>query len=395
MKKIELKNWLKQNWGITVVVGVILIICIVVWHGNDFIIGKLGECGDLLYSIAKPVCLMLTVILGYPLLKRKLVDGYITKQFDIIHEANRAVRKKCLELREKYQAKNERHPITKSGLSAILKDVKELNEIAVDANQYVFQYSYLIYKSMSNFYDKVEGKEDGELEDLKVEELYYWIYRHIMQVYIYSRSIGDLPHSTPKGGKLLIDRLDEFVVDNDYFEIENLDTNAMFDHRSALLVTFQEINSSSLDKKWRLLYSSCFEAAPFASPFARIFYAGSFYIPPILSKTISPWFELKLVLVGYRRQTGTTLTGKKTSFCDAIYVNFSSRYTLVDISKLTVEEVAQFTDSYLKQPFDTNGAHIVEQNEEFIVLRFSEDNISEYYIKQAKRLQDKLYEENS
>ena len=48
---------------------------------------------DYLNLLVPPIGVILGLILGYPLLKRKLVDGYITRQFEIVHENNRVLKR--------------------------------------------------------------------------------------------------------------------------------------------------------------------------------------------------------------------------------------------------------------------------------------------------------------
>ena len=101
----KIQDWCKRNWWILILICIILIAVVLVWFEIEDGITKLKELGELANVLLTPICLILGLVLGYPLLKRKLVDGYITKQFEIIHEANRAVRKQCLTLRDKYAVK--------------------------------------------------------------------------------------------------------------------------------------------------------------------------------------------------------------------------------------------------------------------------------------------------
>ena len=82
-----MKEWLKQHWWIIVLVFILLLSIIVIFSCNQEQISRFERLGDLLSKLITPVCVVLGLILGYPLLKRKLLDGYISKQFEIIYHS--------------------------------------------------------------------------------------------------------------------------------------------------------------------------------------------------------------------------------------------------------------------------------------------------------------------
>ena len=117
----KMKEWLKQYWWIIVLVFILLLSIIVIFSCNQEQISRFERLGELLSKLITPVCVVLGLILGYQLLKRKLLDGYISKQFEIIYNANRKVRNQCLQLREKYSPKMNSHDLTRDDLIEALK----------------------------------------------------------------------------------------------------------------------------------------------------------------------------------------------------------------------------------------------------------------------------------
>lgn len=105
--KENLKIWCHLNWWlITIVIVILITIISTLTDTND----KLNEWAESLTKLLTPTSIILGLILGYPLLKKKLTESYIAKQFDIMDNANRAVRTKCIELQDKYsQAKRSNH----------------------------------------------------------------------------------------------------------------------------------------------------------------------------------------------------------------------------------------------------------------------------------------------
>lgn len=98
-KKItEILNY----WWIIILALILFISSWLVFQGNQEHIAKLEKFGELFSTLITPVCIVLGLILGYPLLKRKLLDNYISRQFEIIYNANRKVRNQSLKLRYKY-----------------------------------------------------------------------------------------------------------------------------------------------------------------------------------------------------------------------------------------------------------------------------------------------------
>lgn len=149
-------KWCQRNWWIILLIGTVMVAILCVWLGTNSLIAKLETAGSLANTLLKPICLILGLILGYPLLKKKLVDGYITKQFEIIHDANREVRKRCLTLRDKYTPKMISNPLSYADILEAMEDMKKLNELAMDANDMAYKYSYLIYNTLVCFEEKAK-----------------------------------------------------------------------------------------------------------------------------------------------------------------------------------------------------------------------------------------------
>ena len=162
IKSDHLEKWCKTNWWI------ILLISIVVFSFIFSIIGKndiLDNWAKTLTNILTPTSIILGLVLGYPLLKKKLTESYIAKQFDIMDNANRAVRSKCIQLQDKYIHDYRSSDVTIEYITEAKNDILELRQLAIDATPDVYRYINLIYQALMNM------------------EKYYNIYRESMHFY--------------------------------------------------------------------------------------------------------------------------------------------------------------------------------------------------------------------
>ncbi len=280
-KKIKLiaKNW----WLVLILIFVIYFIVVSLVNNselNRITNAFLGYC-DKMFT---PLGVILGLILGYPILKKKLVDSYITKQFKIIHDNNRIVRKECLRLKEKYPVKYISKPLNHKFIEEIINDVKKLSELAIDANPDSYKYSYLLYKSLYTFGDQTtNGTPNNFDENYYCETISTFVFNHVEQIYLYSKSIGFLPkNNVIREKSILSSKLNKYVTENKYYQVDGIDYSLKYKKASALLVTFFSININCLMANNGLLFQSCYKPVPSPSPFARIMYSQNLYMPLIL-----------------------------------------------------------------------------------------------------------------
>ena len=390
-KLSKIQDWCKRNWWILILVCITLIAVVLVWFEIENGITKLKELGELANVLLTPICLMLGLVLGYPLLKRKLVDGYITKQFEIIHEANRAVRKQCLTLRDKYAVKYISHTLSHEDVVEALEDMRHLNELAMDANNSVYQYSYLVYNALVKFEENTRNDEtSGGMAITYKETLHTWLHNHIIRIHQFARSIGYIPQMNISEQKVLVDRIDRYVTNNTYYEIGNLDKSIFYEHNSALLVIFATINNRCLDGNDWILRKCCFEAAPSPCPYARLMYNHSIYIPPVITgEKMLNIFETNLYLVGFQRKCSTQFgSNDKTYYYECMYANIS-HFGFCSTVK-SVEDIAKYKDSYLDTGFNMDSISKLEKYGEMIRFCITEEAAAKNYYDNAKRLRDKL-----
>ena len=95
-------NFVKLNWWWLLLTSLIVLCTIVFFTPYS---DKLVQWAKILTDVITPFSLFLGIILGYPLLKKKIMEQYVMKQFEMRDTANREVRHKVIELLDKYPVK--------------------------------------------------------------------------------------------------------------------------------------------------------------------------------------------------------------------------------------------------------------------------------------------------
>lgn len=361
--------------------------------GNNNDIQKMKNIGEIFSQIITPLCALLGIVLGYPLLKKKLVDGYITKQFEIIHSTNRNVRKKCQDLRQKYRPKYISTPLTKEYIDEAVEDIKTLMEIAIDASPNAYAYTTIINDALYYAQEECKNGIPAYNNMSYCESLATWLHYQLGQIQKYSSSIGVVPTNEIQKRQILNDRIDAFVTDNYYYEIEDMTTKPTVAHNSAMLVVFFSLNNQYLSKDDFMLMEACFKAAPTPCAFARMMYNRCIYIPLTLKgEPIMGIIPKELILVGFKRRHVAQIRSGATSVnyvCTYANISECSYCNTIKIENL----ISDFTDSYLEIPNCLKELKSFSKHGETIQLSITEEEAMRNYEAVASKLQDKLKSE--
>ncbi|MDE6267084.1 MAG: hypothetical protein K2M07_07035 [Muribaculaceae bacterium] len=145
IKSENFTKWCKINWWILLLMSIVVFSLIFSIFGKNHIIDNWTKT---LTNILTPTSIILGLVLGYPLLKKKLTESYIAKQFDIMYNANRVVRAKCILLQDKYIHGYRSSEVTIEYITEAKKDILELRQLAIDAIHDVYRYINLIYRTL-------------------------------------------------------------------------------------------------------------------------------------------------------------------------------------------------------------------------------------------------------
>ena len=93
-------NWFKVYWWIFILILTLLIATVVIFTPWYVYINQWAE---ILTKLLTPISILLGIVLGYPLIKKKLTEKHITKQFEIMDSSNRDVRNIVIKLLDEYK----------------------------------------------------------------------------------------------------------------------------------------------------------------------------------------------------------------------------------------------------------------------------------------------------
>lgn len=199
----------KSVYIILTICVIIIILLFVISILNCEIINRITkDFLEYLNLIVTPLCLIAGLIIGYPLLRKKLVENYVSKQFDIMHEANRLLRKKCLQIIGKYPENNIPTNLNKQYIESCILEIKDLSHLAFDSNPEAHRYSILLLNSLEELYQHYPENQNNHYYK---ETLDSFINRHAKQIYNYAKSLGTTFDVTIKRKKRLIEKLDKLV----------------------------------------------------------------------------------------------------------------------------------------------------------------------------------------
>lgn len=383
-------KWCKTNWWIVLLVLIVIVSVLFTFIGHN---DKINQFSETLTKILTPISIILGLVLGYPLLKKKLTESYIAKQFDIMDNANRVVRTKCIQLQDKYIHGYRSSDVTIEYITEAKNDILELRQLAIDASPDVYRYINLVYRTLMEM-EKYYSIYGESMHFYYKEELSTWLNEQLHEIYDYSRTIGVLPSGATRSRKRLNNRLSKFVSDNSFIEIEDLNRTIDYFHNSSMLVIFYAKNNTLFSKDHLYWLKSCYKAAPSPSPYARLMYNSCIYIPLILkSKTKLLLHYAELYLIGYTRMTSGSFDGRKEeTYYICTYANLSN-VSFVEGTIHNLDSLKEYDDGYLNIELLLDDLTKFGKHKEFIQFRILEESAVSRYNEVAYRLQSKLKEE--
>lgn len=378
-------NYIKNNWWWILLLLVILV-CTILFF-TPFREG-LVLWAKLLTDVLTPFSILLGIILGYPLLKKKLMEQYVIKQFEIRDTSNRNVRHEVIKLLDAYPIKYPSRTLTLEYIKSAQNQISTLRNTALDSHTDVYRYVNLIYKTLKNLADTYSHYTDGTFPHYNFEEnLSRWLHNQLQEVYDYSKSIGIFPTGETVVKPKLNKTLSPFVTNNTVAEIRDIVHTIEYKQNEAMLVLFFGTSNDSLSGENVEIYKAAFEAAPSPCPFARLLLNSSIYIPLILKSNEKFWFDYgTLFLVGYRRKKSTALNGEESIYYECIYANLSIM-GFVNTSLTDIDSLNEFNDGYLDIPVNFGNFYDFQNwGHEIISMKITLHNAQQEFNKVKDKL---------
>ena len=387
-----MKKWIKDNWWWSLLI-VILFICVVLVLWCPSYIEKTKTIIQLYSEFISPTAIVLGLVLGYPLLKRKLIDGHITKQFEIINEANRKVRNEALRLKAKYPIRQDFTPLSKEYLTSVYEDVRSLNELSLDGNPILYKYTELMRRALYLYieeYDKHIGErgvvqDNGSAYIINCDTIMAWMQHHLVTIYNYARSMQEVPTGNTKKCQYEKGDVSKYLTENTFYEVESLDPSISYYYNSQYLMKYQENNNKSLsDRDW-LFFKYCYSSVRTTKAMARMMYKDRVYLPLVLSRGTGEIFNETLCLVGYKKSDVINLSTWQT--IDS-YVCFYASIGVLDNTSIIKksEDLNGFIDTYIGRGFDMTMYEVIDSKHRMIQVEMRIDKAKKNYKIVKKKL---------
>ena len=402
-------KWLKNKWDIvkikaktiklwipiiTLLIVALILCIIIVYCGNPSHIEKARSIIQLYSEFLSPTAIVLGLVLGYPLLKRKLVDEHITKQFEIINEANRKVKNEALRLKVKYPIDGDSTSLSKEYLISVYEDVRSLNELSFDANSVLYKYTELMRRALHLYikeYDNHIGEkgivqEGNSMYIINRDTLKAWMQYHLVTIFEYARTMQEVPTESPKKRQYEEGDVSRFLTENTFYEIESLDPTISYYYNSQYIMKYQENNNKSLSSKrdW-LFFKYCYSSVKTTKAMARMMYKNKIYIPLVLRKVFNEVLKETLCLVGYNESGEVNpSTGQTVD----TYVCFYASIDVLDSTSNIKEpkDLDGFVDPYIERSFDMSMFEIKDSKHHMIRVEIQQDKAKENYKLVEKKL---------
>lgn len=387
---------LRKNWLLSLTM-LLLSVTVAIYFGGYS--SKFIEICEVIVKILTPFSIIIGIVLGYPLLKRKLAEKYVTKQFDLMINSNNTVRRKCLDLMGKYQIKKGSKILEPSYINDALNDVIDLRHDAIDANPEVYKYVDLLFRSIQKINESYSHYKEKDFPQFIYQETFsFWLNSQFNAVFDCSKYVGVIPTGETSIRPRLNVRLSKYVSENKVCVFNGLDTSINHFHTSALLVTFYGVNNRCLSEYCDIIFGACYEAVPSPSPLARLLFNSEIYFPPILltpTKLLTDYG--KLCLVGFKRKIKTKFGNENTftkSYYVLIYTNISD-ISFVYGTIHNIDDIKEYKDGYLGCSFSIEDVYDFQKSGEYISFCIDTDKLSAYYKAVESELKKKFITENA
>ena len=374
-------NWFKVYWWIFILILIFLIATVAIftpWHVY------INQWAEILTKLLTPISILMGLVLGYPLIKKKLTEKHIIKQFEIMDNANRDVRNKVIKLLDEYKVECRSNSLTLEYINEALAKITNLKYTAIDAAPDVYRYTNLIYKTLFNLFKIYSRYQDADAlpHHNYQENLSTWLHNQLNKIFDYSKTIGVIPSGEVIHKKKVNKFLSKYVTHNKVVEIKDVTPNIEYFHSEAMLVLFFGTSVNSLFADNIEIHKAAFEAAPSPCPFARLLLNNSIYFPLVLKSKEKLWIEYgELALIGYKKKKSTNTNSETKDYYECVYANISN-ISFVRSTINNLENLNKYIDGYINKEANLNCFYDFKNHgHEIISIKISHQDAQENFVK--------------
>jgi hypothetical protein len=344
-----------------------------------------------LKEIVTIIGLIVGICLGYPFLRKQLIDNQVKQFIDDIQISNKEIKVSCQKLIDKYISRTYlTEEITIPDIQSTYDEMDELHSVALNATREVTTFVFLFKRTVQNF---LRVYDSTNVPYRIYTDKYYSLYIKILQeISFFSTKIISVPKSAKTVNLKYINReIEKFLDKGNFRKFKYFEQGV--DHRAAspLLLSFY---SNIFNIGNSLFVKSAFKVFNSPVPVVRLLYLYKIYFPPILKKTEKSLFIYEvLYLVGFSASTRYSEDGEK-QIITLLYCNISDMVNFTDsITKEVLE--TKFIDDYI----NSNGVEIKKAikvefgSKEDIKIEFEKNYLHELFNKNRKRIRNKMLSE--
>jgi len=288
---------------------------------------------------------LLTLLLTYPMLKKKLIENHLSKSLGDIQNANKVFIRQATELIDELIPHSyKRDWIEGKEISYLNDRVKHISIIAQEANQDSNTIIFFLKSTLSIIQNRYSFQKHGRIS---ISEIVNLIIEILHECIFLSTQVAPIPKSTQMIKSNLINKKIEKFVSHSQFEKYRYFNQGIIHskHSAHLLLFYSKVQSCS-----RIIVRSAFQVSKSINPILNFLFLNDFYAPPILKmepkQTLfdSPCL---LYLIDFKINNNLSVTESRiTKRVELIYTNPIDNFHFTE--NLQQETfIKEFKDEYL------------------------------------------------
>ena len=330
---------------------------------------------------------VITIIITYPILKKKLLENHISNALNDIQTANKKLISKSTELIDEFVPLTYTNEwVNQKEMKYLAEVITDLQKVSMNANKDSNTIIILLKFTLRNTVKHYDNSKHGIIS---TREIFGIIISVLEQVIYFSTQVVQIPKSSKTSKNNLINKkISKYVTHSEFERYKYFKQGFIDDYKSAhLLLFYSYLNSTST----KLITRSAFQIFQDTSPIQFMAVIREFYAPMHLEKKEDYSIfndRLLLQLMGFKISTSlSTVTNESTRVIDLNYTNPSDFFGFVD--SLTKEKLIDgFKDTLIKDSgFDlTKMNKFSKHDKEIITIQFDLSYCQEQYEKNKGKL---------
>ncbi len=328
---------------------------------------------------------IITIIITYPILKKKLLENHISNALTDIQIANKRLISKSTELIDEYVPLTYTNEwVTLKEMQYLTKVIKELQKLSIDANKDSNTIIILLKITLQNTIKHYDNSKHGRISTREIFGIIISVLEHVIY---FSTQVVQIPKSSKTSKNHLINKkISKYVTNSEFERYKYFKQGFIDDSKSAHLLLFYSYISSSSTK---LITRSAFQIFRDTSPLQCMAFLREFYAPMHLeNKEDYSLFEdrLLLQLMGFKiSKSLSTVTNTSTRVIELNYTNPSDFFGFA--KSLTKDKlIASFKDTLIENSgFDLSKMNKFSySSKEIISIEFDLEYCQEQFVKNKK-----------